>query len=142
MAKRERVVLPAILLVCMAAVLAMTSMTTNAQVFSKEVTVGDLVGNPSQYDQKNVTVSAYAFIVREKKDRAGNPFVLVSIFDPKDRKKVITAFGPGHTEARNGDMIKITGKFKAKSKRGRYTYDNEIETTGDKVVVVAKGTGP
>jgi hypothetical protein len=140
--KRERVFLLAAVLFCTAVILAMTSVTTNAQLFSKNVTVGDLVANPSKYDQKNVTVNAYAFIVREKKDRGGNPFVLVSIFDPKDKKKVITAFGPGHTQARNGDMIKITGTFKAKSKRGRYTYDNEIETTGDKVVVTAKGTGP
>ncbi|HNT42887.1 MAG TPA: hypothetical protein PKN85_00380 [Syntrophorhabdaceae bacterium] len=140
--KRERVLLLAALPVLMAAVLAMISVTADAQVFSKEVTVGELVANPSQYDQKNVTVNAYAFIVRQKKDRGGNPFILVSIFDPRDRKKVITAFGPGSTQARNGDMIKLTGKFKARSKRGRYTYDNEIETTGDKVVVTAKGTGP
>lgn len=140
--KGERVLLLAAVLVCTAVILTMTSVTTNAQLFSKDVTVGDLVANPSKYDQKNVTVNAYAFIVREKKDRGGNPFVLVSIFDPKDKKKVITAFGPGRTQARNGDMIKITGTFKAKSKRGRYTYDNEIETTGDKVVVTAKGTGP
>jgi uncharacterized membrane protein (UPF0182 family) len=141
MVKRQKVLLPAALLVFMAAVLAITSVNANAQVFSKEVTVMDLVANPSQYDQKNVTVTAYAFIVRQKKDRSGNPFILVSIFDPRDRKKVVTAFGPGSTEARNGDTIKLTGKFKTKSKRGRYTYDNEIETAGNKVTVVARGTG-
>ncbi len=140
--KRERVPLLAALLVLMAAALAVGAGTANAQALSKEVTVGDLVADPSRYDGKSVTVTAYAFIVRQKKDRNGTPWIRVSIFDPKDRKTVITAFGWGRTQARNGDMIKLTGTFKARSKRGRYTYNNEIQTTGDKVVVVAKGTRP
>ncbi|MDD3846090.1 MAG: hypothetical protein PHC90_06965 [Syntrophorhabdaceae bacterium] len=126
---------------CAAVALLTTAVKTDAQVLSKEVSVAEILSNPSQYDQKTVTVTGYAFIVRKKKDRSGNPWMLISFFDPKDKKKVINVFGPGHPAARNGDIIKVTGKFKAKSKRGRYTFDNEIQTTSDKVVVVAKATG-
>jgi hypothetical protein len=139
MMKRERVLLLAAVVFCAAAVFGAVAGRADAQLFSKEVTVNEIFADPSRYDQKTITVTGYAFIVREKKDRSGNPWMLISLFDPKDRKKVMSAFGPGRTEARNGDIIKVTGKFKAKSKRGRYTYDNEIETTSDKVVVVAKG---
>jgi len=124
----------------MAAVFVAAPGRADAQPFSKEVTVNEIFSDPSRYDQKTISVTGYAFIVRKKKDGAGNPWMLISLFDPKDKKKVINVFGPGHPQARNGDIIKATGKFKAKSKRGRYTFDNEIETTSDKVVVVARGT--
>lgn len=124
-----------------AVVLMVIPSGAGAQIFSKEVTVAEIVSDPAGYDQKTVTVTGCAFIVRKKKDRAGRPWMLISLLDPKDRKKVINVFGPGHPDARNGDIIKVTGKFKANSKRGRYTYKNEIETTSKKVVVVAKATG-
>ncbi len=141
MMKKEGVLLLAAVMVCVAAFLAVGPAKADAQLFSKEVTVNEIFSDPSRYDQKTITVTGYAFIVRKKKDRGGNPWMLISLFDPKEKKKVINVFGPGHPQAGNGDIIKVTGKFKVKSKRGRYTFDNEIETTSDKVVLVAKGTG-
>lgn len=126
---------------CAAVVLMIVPFGAGAQIFSKEVTVAGILSDPAGYDQKTITVTGQAFIVRKKKDRAGRPWMLISLLDPKDRKKVINVFGPGHPDARNGDIVKVTGKFKARSKRGRYTYDNEIETTSNKVVVVARATG-
>ena len=64
--------------------------------------------------------------------------MLISFFDMKNDKQVINVFGPGHPTASNGDVVKVTGIYKVKSKRGRYTFDDEIQTTSDKVVVVTK----
>lgn len=139
--KMDRVLIIAALMACMAVVLMVAPAGAGAQVFSKEVAVAEILSDPARYDQKTITVTGQAFIVRKKKDRAGRPWMLISLLDPKDRKKVINVFGPGHPDARNGDIVKVTGKFKARSKRGRYTYDNEIETTSNKVVVVARATG-
>lgn len=140
--EKSRTFMISCMIACAAALLMAIPETVQAQLFSKKVTVAEILSDPARYDQKEVTVTGYAFIVRKKKDRARRPWMLISFCDQKDRKKVINVFGPGHPDARNGDIVKVTGKFKAKSKRGRYTYKNEIETTSKKVVVIAKGTAP
>lgn len=76
--------------------------------------------------------------MRKKKGSDGKPWMLISFFDMKDDKKVINVFGPGHPDAGNGDVIKVTGIFKAKSKRGAYTFDNEIETSSNRIVRLQK----
>jgi hypothetical protein len=125
----------------MASVLAMISVTADAQVFSKEVTVGELVANPpGTIRRMSPSMPMRSSFVRRR--TAAGTRSYSSYFRPQGQEEGHNRLCPGSTQARNGDMIKLTGKFKAKSKRGRYTYDNEIETTGDKVVVTAKGTGP
>lgn len=75
-----------------------------------------------------VTVIGNAFIVRKKTDsNKQNPWTLISLVDLKDNKIVINVFSTGHAPVVNGDNIKITGIFKIKSPRGRYTFDNEID---------------
>jgi len=110
----------------------------NTQTSGRDLTVGDILANPSQYDQKNVTVVGRALIVRKKKDSSGKPWMLISFFDMKDDKKVINVFGPGHPNIGNGDIAKVTGIFKINSKRGRYTFKNEIASSSDRVILVAK----
>jgi len=99
----------------------------DAQVSGTTLTVGQILANPSLYDQKLVTVKGRALIVRKKTSGDGQPWMLISFFDMTNDKQVINVFGPGHPDADNGDIIQVTGIFKVKSLRGRYHFDNEIE---------------
>ncbi|MFH2011229.1 MAG: hypothetical protein ABIJ37_00770 [Pseudomonadota bacterium] len=109
-----------------------------AKLVGKVLMVADLLANPSLYDQKMVTVKGRAFIVRKKMSSKGQPWNLISFFDMKNDKMVINVFGPGHAKIGNGDIIQVTGIFKAKSKRGRYTFDNEIETRSEQIIQLEK----
>jgi hypothetical protein len=110
----------------------------DAQVSGTTLTVGQILANPSLYDQKLVTVKGRALIVRKKSSGDGQPWMLISFFDMTNDTQVINVFGPGHPDADNGDIIKVTGIFKVKSLRGRYHFDNEIESGSDKIVRLEK----
>lgn len=103
-----------------------------------ELTVSEILANPAAHDQKTVTVKGRAMIVRKKMSAKKEPWNLISFFDMKDDKKVINVFGPGHAAIGNGDIVRVTGIFKAKSKRGRYTFNNEIQSSSDKIVLIQK----
>ncbi len=109
---------------------------------SKPLSVSALLADPARFDLKNVTVLAEAFVVRKKTDSRKNPWVLISLCDLQERTKVISAFALGHPTARNGDTVMIKGIFKTKSKRGRYTYENEIDATKGSVELVSKAKPP
>ncbi len=105
---------------------------------AKGLSVGHIFADRERYDEKNVTVIGRAMIVRKKKDGRGRPSMLISFFDMKNDRQVINVFGPGHPAVGNGDVVRVTGVYKVKSKRGRYTFNDEIQTTSDRVVVVTK----
>ena len=119
-------------------VLLLSGISVPAETLSKELTVAEVLANPAMYDQKKVTVKGRAMIVRKKMSGKKEPWNLISFFDMKDNKKVINVFGPGHAAIGNGDIITVTGIFKAKSKRGRYTFNNEIQSSADKIVLIQK----
>ncbi len=100
--------------------------------------VGDLLANPARFDQKTVTVKGRAMIVRKQTDSRGRPWNLISFFDMESDKKVVNVFGPGHASIGNGDIVQVTGVFKTRSKRGRYTYDNEIESRSEQIILLKK----
>jgi len=77
-------------------------------------------------------------IVRKKTIGKGQPWNLISFFDMKNDKQVINVFGPGHANVGNGDVIQVTGVFKTKSKRGRYTFNNEIESRAEQIIRLEK----
>lgn len=110
----------------------------DTQVSGATLTVGQVLANPSRYDQKPVTVKGRALIIRKKTSSDGQPWMLINFFDMTNDKQVINVFGPGHSDVNNGDIIQVTGIFKAKSLRGRYHFDNEIESSSDKIVRLEK----
>lgn len=110
----------------------------DAEISGMTLTVGEIFANRSRYDQKLVTVKGRALIVREKTSGNGQPWMLISFFDMTNDKQVINVFGPGHPDAGNGDIIQVMGIYKVKSQRGRYQFDDEIESSSDQVVRLEK----
>ncbi|MFB3778818.1 MAG: hypothetical protein ACE141_14465 [Bryobacteraceae bacterium] len=90
------------------------------------VTVAEIAANPSRYDGKRVTVVGDALVVRQQTDRNSGPWALISMVDIDNRRAVINVIGAGRAPVVNGDVMRATGVFRAKNKRGRYTYDNEL----------------
>jgi hypothetical protein len=98
------------------------------------VTVAQLLANPSRYDGKRVTVVGDALIVRQQTDRTSGPWALISLVDIENRRAVMNVIGAGRAPVVNGDVMRATGVFRAKSKRGRYTYDNELISAAGGIV--------
>lgn len=95
-------------------------------------------GFPSARQRRHLVVLSRALIVREKTDSNGRPWNLISFFDMKSDKMVVNVFGPGHAKIGNGDTVQVTGIFKAKSMRGHYAFDNEIETRSEQIIRLEK----
>jgi hypothetical protein len=97
-----------------------------AQSVAGTLTVAQLLANPSQYDGKKVTVAGDAVIVRQQTNPGSGPSTLMSLGDLEDRRRVMNVIGAGRAPVSNGDVARATGVFRAKSQRGRYTFDNEL----------------
>ena len=110
-----------------------------ARSAGEPITVATLLKNPGAYDQKRVTVLGLALIVRKNRDAQGQPWTLMSLSDIEQNKLVMNVFGPGHPSASNGDRVRVSGIFRVKSPRGRYTYDNEIQVADGGIVVARTG---
>jgi hypothetical protein len=88
--------------------------------------VAQLLANPAMYDGKKVTVVGDALIVRQQTDSTGAPWALISLVDIDNAKLAMNVVGTGRAPLSNGDVARATGIFRVKSRRGRYTYDNEL----------------
>jgi hypothetical protein len=107
-----------------------------ARSASEPITVARLLKNPRAYDQKRVTVIGLALVVRKNRDTHGQPWTLMSLSDIEENNRVMNVFGPGHPAASNGDRVRVSGIFRVKSPRGRYTFDNEIQVEEGGIVVM------
>lgn len=96
--------------------------------------VSQLLANAGRYDGKRVTVTGNALIVRKQSDSQGAPWTLMSLSDFDSGKTVMNVFGNGHAPVSNGDAVRVTGIFRVKSPRGRYTFDNEIQADAGGIV--------
>jgi len=111
------------------------SSPAEARSAGEPMTVSALLQNAARYDQKRVTVDGLALIVRKNIDARGQPWTLMSLSDIEENKRVMNVFGPGHPAASNGDRVRVSGIFRVKSLRGRYTFDNEIQVEEGGIVV-------
>lgn len=101
---------------------ARTRPATNGET----VTVAQLLANPARYDARRVTVVGDAMIVRRQKGSSGAPWTLISLVDIENKRKVMSVIAPGRATLSNGDVARATGVFRVNSRRGRYTFHNEL----------------
>jgi len=95
-------------------------------VLAGTLTVSQLLANPAAYDGRTVTVTGDALIVRHQSDPRSGPWTLISLADIDERGKVINVVAGGRAPLSNGDVARATGVFRVQSRRGRYTYSNEL----------------
>ncbi len=104
--------------------------TTIAQ---EQVTVQALLNDGKKYDGKQVVLVGVVRDLKEKVSKKGNPYYTFKI---GEGKQTISVFSYGNATVKNGDRVRVTGKFAVEKRVAYATYRNEIDVTKGKVEVL------
>lgn len=108
--------------------------TTVSLVFAQQqVSVQALLTNGKAYDGKQVVLVGVVRDLKEKVSRKGNPYYTFKI---GDEKGMVSVFSYGKAPVREGDKVRVTGKFTVEKRVAYATYRNEIDVTKGKVEVL------
>ncbi|MEJ5251288.1 MAG: hypothetical protein HPY54_16390 [Chthonomonadetes bacterium] len=99
----------------------------------EQVTVQALLTDGKKYDGKQVVLVGIVRDLKEKVSRKGNPYYTFKI---GEGKQTISIFSYGKASVKNGDKVRVTGKFAVEKRVGYAVYRNEIDVTKGKVEVL------
>ncbi len=100
----------------------------------EQVTVQALLNNGKQYDGKQVVLVGTVRELKEKVSKKGNPYFTFKI---GEGKQSISIFGYGKANVKEGDRVRVTGKFAVEKRVAYATYRNEIDVSKGKVEVLS-----
>lgn len=100
----------------------------------EQVTVQALLTDGKKYDGKQVVVVGIVRDLKEKVSKRGNPYYNFKI---GEGKQTISVFSYGKASVKNGDKVRVTGKFAVEKRVGYAVYRNEIDVSKGKVEVLA-----
>lgn len=104
--------------------------TVSAQ---EQVTVQALLNEGKKYDGKQVVLVGVVRDLKEKVSKKGNPYYTFKI---GEGKQTVSVFGYGKAAVKNGDKVRVMGKFAVEKRVAYATYRNEIDVTKGKVEVL------
>ncbi|MGC8784721.1 MAG: hypothetical protein ACP5RN_10115 [Armatimonadota bacterium] len=113
------------------ALLCALFMTAGAQ---EQVTVQALLNEGKKYDGKQVVLVGIVRDLKEKLSKKGNPYYTFKI---GEGKQTVNIFSYGKAAVKEGDKVRVTGKFTVEKRVAYATYRNEIDVTRGKVEVLA-----
>ena len=99
----------------------------------EQVTVQALLNEGKRYDGKQVVLLGVVRDLREKVSRKGNPYYTFKI---GEGKQSVSVFGYGKATVKEGDRVRVTGKFAVEKRVAYATYRNEIDVSKGKVEVL------
>lgn len=99
----------------------------------EQVTVQALLTDGQKYDGKQVVLVGTVRNLKEKVSKKGNPYYTFKI---GEGKQTISVFGYGKATAKEGDRVRVTGKFAVEKRVGYAIYRNEIDVSKGKVEVL------
>lgn len=95
-----------------------------------KTTVGDILTNPDKYDGKMVQVEGKVASPNFKTSKRGNPY---TTFKLTDAGNTLTVFSFGTLSIREDGKVRVMGRYQKVKQVGRYTFYNEIDSSGGSV---------
>lgn len=105
--------------------------TANAQAINTKV--GDILSNPDQSDGKMVQADGTVTMLKPKVSKKGNPYYT---FKLADGDKSLSVFNFGTPSVKEGDSVRVMGRYQKVKQVGRYTFYNEIDASGGSIETV------
>ncbi|MCL6473701.1 MAG: hypothetical protein K6U75_01410 [Firmicutes bacterium] len=99
----------------------------------EQVTVQQLLNDGKKYDGKQVVLVGVVRDLKEKVSKKGNAYYTFKI---GEGKQTISVFSYGTATVKEGDRVRVTGKFAVEKRVAYATYRNEIDVTKGKVEVL------
>lgn len=91
-----------------------------------EVTISELLSNPSQHNGERVELEGFVDKVEYTKSSKGEPFTLFRMNDGTDNE-VRVYYEDEHLPLSKGDKVKIQGRYKKQKKYFLYKIKNVIK---------------
>lgn len=112
---RRALLLPTLTLLCF-----------SAWAGPQKATVADLLDKGKKFDKKDVVVTGTVDKFEQRTSKGGRPYVVFNLQDKQ--KRWVMVYGPGTLTpaAKNGDKVKVTGKFELEHHAGKRVFKNEI----------------
>ena len=100
---------------------------TSISIACEKTTVSDITAGPNKFDGKEVCVESLVSNLKFKISKKGNPYTTFWVSDEKGQS--LTVFSFGTLPIKEGDKVKVTGKYEVEKRVGRYTFYNEISAS-------------
>lgn len=100
----------------------------------EQVTIQALLTDGKKYDGKQVVLVGIVRDLKEKVSKKGNPYYTFKI---GEGKQTISVFSYGKASVKNGDKVRVTGKFAVEKRVGYAVFRNEIDVSKGKVEVLS-----
>lgn len=97
---------------------------TSISLACENTTVLAIVADSHKLDAKEVCVEGLVSTLKFKTSKRGNPYTTFSVND--ENGKSLNVFSHGTLSIKEGDKVKVTGRFDIEKKVGKYTFYNEI----------------
>ncbi len=111
--------------------LILIPLIANAQPI--KTTIAEILANPDTFDGKMVLVEGKVEAIKEKISRKGNPYTTFRIFQ---ENKSLAVHGFGKLSLKDGDSVKVVGRYQIMKQSGQFTFYNEIETSEGSVEAI------
>lgn len=91
-----------------------------------KTTVGDILSDPDKYDGKMVEVKGMVESLKFKVSKKGNPY---TVFNLVDKGYSVKIFSFGNLPIKEGDLVRVIGRYQKVKYVGPYIFYNEIDAS-------------
>lgn len=99
----------------------------------EQVNVQALLTEGKKYDGKQVVLVGTVRNLKERVSKKGNPYYTFKI---GEGKQTVSVFSYGKAPVKEGDRVRVTGKFAVEKRVGYAVFRNEIDVSKGKVEVL------
>ena len=92
-----------------------------------KTTVADILSNPDRYDGKIVQVEGKVLSLKFKVSKRGNPYTTFKLRDASG--STLTVFSFGALPIKEGDLVRVRGKYQKVKYVGPYVFYDEIDAS-------------
>jgi len=92
-----------------------------------KTTVSDILLNPDRYDRKIVQVEGKVLSLKFKVSKRGNPYTTFKLKDASG--STLTVFSFGALPIKEGDLVRVRGKYQKVKYVGPYVFYDEIDAS-------------
>jgi len=96
-----------------------------------KTTVSDILANPDRYDGKIVQVEGKILSLKFKVSKKGNPYTTFKLKDASG--STLTVFSFGTLPIKEGDLVRVKGKYQKVKYVSGYIFYNEIDASEENV---------
>ena len=89
-------------------------------------TVPEILANPGTFDGKRVSVEGRVDTLKFKSSKRGKPYTTFSLID---QNKTLSVFSFGTLSLRQGEVVRVIGRFAKVKRMGRHVFSNEIDAS-------------